>query len=71
MKLQSDTVSHPMNPFIQVSLLGSIHCKESLVWFETSGLISESSLGLLLGILLLSCVGEILQHCVCRSGPFT
>lgn len=33
----SVTLSHTVNPFDHVPLLGSAHCKESLIWFEASG----------------------------------
>ena len=58
-------MSHTVNPFIHIALLASVHCKESLVWFKASGFCytidTGPSLGLLLDILLLSCIVENLQ----------
>lgn len=58
--------------FTHISLLASVHPKESLVWFEGSGycysINAGPSLGLFLHILLLSSVVEMLQFGVCRNG---
>jgi len=55
--------------------LGNVHCNESLVWFELSGVCDTihigSSLGFLLVIRLLPCVVEILQFQFGKSGHFT
>ncbi|KAL6092449.1 hypothetical protein STEG23_022795, partial [Scotinomys teguina] len=55
-----------------ISLLASVHCKESWVWFEASGFCctmdAGPSLGLLLDILLLPCVVGILQLWICSKG---
>lgn len=44
-KLPYDTVSHVVNPFDHISMLVNIHCKESLVWFKTSGFYYTISAG--------------------------
>ena len=60
------TVSHTVNLFVHTSLLASVHCKESLVCLDVFRFYytinAGSSLGLFLGILLLLCVMDILQH---------
>ena len=74
-KLQCDTVSHTVTPFIHLSLLASVHCRVSLVWLEASGFYytinAGPSLKLLLDILLLPFVVQTLQFWVCRTSPFT
>lgn len=37
-KLQCGTASHTINSFINKFLHAGIYCKESLIWFENSGL---------------------------------
>lgn len=68
-------MSHTVSPLVNISLLASVRYKESLVWFKISGFCytinNESSLWLLLNILLLPCVIEILQFQCCISSPFT
>lgn len=62
-------------PFAQRAFHANVHCNESLVQSEVSGFCSTintgSSPGLLSGILLLSCVMEILQLWFCNTSPFT
>ena len=53
-------VSDIVNPFSHTSLHADIHCKESLVWFEASGLYYTINTGTLPGHLWLPCVVEIL-----------
>lgn len=60
---------------VHASSLAKVHCNEPLVWFEASVFSDTIKIGfsprLLLVILLLSCVMEILQLWVYRTGPFT
>lgn len=51
--LQSETVSHTVNPLVHKSLLASVHCKEPLVWSEVSAILS--TLGTCLGSFWISC----------------
>ena len=60
-------VSHntTVHPFVHTSLLASVQCSESLVWFEVSSVYYTINIGLLPGllwdVLVLPCVLEILQ----------
>ena len=60
---------------VHTSSLANVHCSESLVLFEISGVChaihTGSSSGLLPVILLLPCVMEILQLWNSRTGPVT
>lgn len=66
-KLQGDTVSYAVSPFIHRALCVSVlaFTEGSSVWFKASGFCYTTnaalSLGHLLDILLLPCVVEILQ----------
>jgi hypothetical protein len=64
------SVSHRIS-LCHTSSLVNVRYNESLLWFEIFGFCDTinigSSLGLLLVILLLSCVMEI---CISRTGPF-
>ena len=70
-KLSCDRVSHTVT--LLSMCLASVHCRESLVWFEALGFCyttdSGPSLELLLVILLLPCVVEILQLWVVQDRP--
>lgn len=50
-KLYWITVFHTVFSFTQKAFLASIHCDESLVWFETSGFCFTINTGTLLGLL--------------------
>lgn len=59
---------------VHTSSLANVHCNESLVWFEVFGFCDTitigNSSGILLVILLLSCVMEILRLWISRTGTF-
>ena len=60
---------------VHTSSRESVHCNESLVWFEMSdfynSIKSGSSVGLFLVILLLPFVTGILESWISRTGHFT
>lgn len=64
-------MSHTVNLF-NLSLLADSHCKDLLIWFETSGfrctIYAGPSLELLLVILFFPCVVEILPLSACWTG---
>jgi hypothetical protein len=71
-KLSCVTLCTTKYHVVYISLLTSVHCHESLIWFKASGfsyiIHTGSSLGLLLVNLFLPCAMEILRFWSCRTG---
>ena len=67
-------MGHTVYALVHMSVLVSVHYKESLVWFKVSvfcyTIDTGLTLELFLDILLLSCAMEILRLWVCRPDPF-
>lgn len=62
-----------LHPLVNTSLLVSVHCTESFIWFEASGICYTMdigpSMGVLLDTMLLPYIMETLQLQTCRSRP--